>query len=102
MNIDAIISEVFQGLCTGQVENANGFRLTQKCIDSTVSCAIAHHSTGPFQSISMSVKIQNAVEFGKYFKFLLQMKQVTPQAPTKNAFVVLMSEAGQLIWPEKI
>ena len=49
----------------------------------------------------MSVKIQNAVEFGKYFKFVLQMEQVTPQTPTKNAYVVLMFEAGRLIWPEK-
>ena len=49
----------------------------------------------------MPVKIQNAVEFGKYFKFVLQMEQVTPQTPTKNAYVVLMSEAGRLIWPEK-
>ena len=47
------------------------------------------------------MKIQNAVEFGKYFKFVLQMEQVTPQAPTKNAFVILVSEAGRLIWPEK-
>ena len=49
----------------------------------------------------MSVKIQNAVEFGKYYKFVLQMEQVTLQAPTKNALVILMSEAGRLIWPEK-
>ena len=86
---------------TSTVESANEFHLSQKYIDSTVSCAITHHSTGPFQSISISVKIQNAVEFGKYFKFVLQMEQVTPQTPTKNAYVVLMSEAGRLIWPEK-
>ena len=50
------------------------------------------------------MKVQNAVEFGKYFKFVLRMEQVTPhnaQAIVKIAFDILMSEAGRLVWPEK-
>ena len=51
------------------------------------------------------MKVQNAVEFGKYFKFVLSMEHVTPhsaQTITKNAYNVLMSKAGQLVvWPEK-
>ena len=78
VNGDAILSEVFQGLCTGQIESANGFRLLQQYIDSPVSCAIAHSSTGRFQSILLSVKVQNAVEFGKYFKFVLRMEYGLP------------------------
>ena len=50
------------------------------------------------------MKVQNAVKFGKYFKFLLSMEQVTPhnaQGIAKNAFDILMSEGGRLVWPEK-
>ena len=72
VNGDAIISEVFQGLCMGQIESADGFHLLQQYIDSPVSCAIAHSSTDQFQSISLSVKVQIAVEFGKYFKYVLR------------------------------
>ena len=101
VNDESLICEVFQGLCTGQVESAEGFRLPHEYVDSPVSCAIAHTSTGQFQSppISLSVKIQNAVEFGKYFKFVLRMecKSRSAQATTKNAFSILMSEAGRLL-----
>ena len=103
VNGESLICEVFQGLCTGQVESAEGFRLPHEYVDSPVSCAIAHTSTGQFQSISLSVKIQNAVEFGKYFKFVLRMEFElrSTQATTRNAFSILMSEAGRLVWPEK-
>ena len=93
----------FKGCVRGQVESAEGFRLPHEYVDSPVSCAIAHTSTGQFQSISLSMKIQYAVEFGKYFKFVLRMEceSRSAQATTKNAFSILMSEAGRLIWPEK-
>ena len=54
------------------MESVDGFRLSHQYIDSPVSCAIAHSSTGQFQSISLSMKVQIAVEFGKYFKFVLR------------------------------
>ena len=103
VNGEFLICEVFQGLCTGQVESAEGFHLPHEYVDSPVSCAIAHTSTGQFQSILLSVKIQNAVEFGKYFKFVLRMEceSRSAQAITKNAFSILMSEAGRLVWPVK-
>lgn len=78
-------------------KSTDKFHLLQQYADSPVSCAVAHSSTGQFQSISLSVKVQNAVEFRKYFKFVLRMEQVTPrnaQAITENAFDILMSEAG--------
>ena len=43
------------------------------------------------------------MEFGKYFKFVLRMEFElrSTQATTRNAFSILMSEAGRLVWPEK-
>jgi len=104
VNGESVICKVFQGLCTGQIESANGFRLSQQYIDSPMSCAIVHSSTGQFQSISLSAKMQNAVEFRKYFKFVVSMESGAShsvQTTTKNALNILMSEAGQLVWPEK-
>lgn len=104
VNGESLICEVYQGLCTGQIESAEGFRLPPEYVDSPVSCAIAHSQNGQFQSISLSVKVQNAVEFGKYFKFVLTVECGTTrsaQVTTKNAFTILMSEAGRLVWPEK-
>lgn len=71
-------------------------------MDSPVTCAIAHSPTSQFQSILLSVKIQSAVEFGKYFKFVLRMTTESGLCSTQtNAFTILMSEAGRLAWPEK-
>ena len=98
VNGESVICEVFQGLCMGQIESADGFHLLQQYVDSPMSCAIAHSPTGQFQSILLSVKIQNAVEFGKYFKFVVRMESGTShsaQTTTKNAFNILMSEAGR-------
>jgi len=97
VNDESVICEVFTGLFIGQIEGADGFRLPQQYIDSPVSYAIAHSPTGKSQSILLSVKIQNAVEFGKYFKFVIRMESGTShsaQTTTKNAFNILMSEAG--------
>ena len=54
INGECLISEVFHGLSTGQIESADGFRLPDEFADSPVS-----------------IKVLDAVEFGKYFKFLL-------------------------------
>lgn len=44
--------------------------------------------------------MQNAVEFDKYLKFVLQCSTVQPTTPQK-ALDVLMKEAGRLMWPDK-
>ena len=77
VNGESVICKVFQGLCMGQIESANGFFLLEQYVDSPMSCAIAHSLTGKFQSISLSAKIQNALEFGKYFKFVVRMESGT-------------------------
>jgi len=43
--------------------------------DSPVSCSIASAPSGKFQSIPLSTKVQEAAEFGKYLKFVLQYEQ---------------------------
>ena len=43
--------------------------------DSPLSCSIASTPSGKFQSIPLSIKVQDAVEFGKYLKFLLQYER---------------------------
>ena len=101
VNGECIISEVFQGLCTGKIESTEGFRLPDEYANSPFSCSVAHSQLGRFQSISLMIKVVDAVEFGKYFKFLLQV-QCSMQSARKNAFTVLMEEAGKLVWPDKV
>ena len=72
VNGECLISELFHGLCTGQIESADGFRLPDEFANSPLLCSVAQSQNGQFQSISLSIKVLDAVEFGKYFKFLLQ------------------------------
>ena len=102
INGECLISEVFHGLPTGQIESADEFRLPNEFADSPVSCSNAHSQTGRFQSISLSIKVLDAVEFGKYFKFLLHGQCATKSNSCRNAFTVLMEGAGKLVLPDKI
>ena len=54
-----------------------------------------------FQSISLSVKVLNAVEFGKYLKFLLQASRERSSS-SRDVFTVLMEGAVKLVFPDKI
>ena len=99
VNSDSTVGEVFHGLSTGQIESADGFRLPEQYADLPVSCSIVPILLGKFQFISLSIKVQDAVEFGKYLKFVLQCSTVRPTT-SKNALDVLMKEAGRL-WPDK-
>ncbi len=78
VNSDSTVGEVFHGLSTGHIESADGFRLPEQYADSPVSCSIAPTLLGKFQSIPLSIKVQDAVEFGKYLKFVLQCSTVRP------------------------
>ena len=100
INSDSTVSEVFHGLTTGWIESADGFRHPEQYANSPVSCSIAPSQTGRFQSIPLNVKIQDAVEFGKFLKFVLQHSDEPPTLP-KNAFAVLTKEAGRQMWPDK-
>ena len=93
VNGDSTIGEVFHGLSTGQIESADRFHLPRQYTNSLVSCSIAPTLLGKFQSIPLSIKVQDAVEFGKYFIFVLQCSTVRATTP-KNALDVLMREAG--------
>ena len=83
VNGDSTFGEVFHGLSTGQIESADGFHLPEQYADSPVSCSIAPILLGKFESIPLSIKVQDAVEFG---------------VPTtsKNDIDILMKEAGRL------
>ena len=100
VNGESTVSEVLHGVSSGLIESADGFRLPEQYADSPVSCSIAPAQTGKFQSIPLSIKVQDAVEFGKYLKFLLQCDSPLPTT-SRNAFAILMKEAGRLQWPEK-
>ena len=86
VNGEFLICEVFQGLCTGQVESAEGFRLPHEYVDSQVSCAIAHTSTGQFQSISLSdllSEVSKKVEPGIPIPSVQWLRlQFWPKSPT--------------------
>ena len=77
-----------------------GSAFHNKYADCPVNCSITPILLGTFQSIPLTVRVQDAVEFGKYFKFVLQCSTVRPTT-SKNAFDVLMKEAGRLMWPDK-
>ena len=40
VNDDSTVLEVFQALCSGQIESADGFRLPEQYADSPVTCMI--------------------------------------------------------------
>ena len=98
VNSGLTVGEVFHGLSTGQIESADGFHLPEQYADLPVSCSIVPTLLGKFQSTSLSIKVQDAVEFG--LKFVLQCSTVRPTT-SKNALDVLMKEAGQLMWPDE-
>ena len=56
VNGECIISEVFQDLCSGGIESAEGFRLPDEYANTPVSCSISHSQLGRFQSISLAIK----------------------------------------------
>ena len=101
VNGECLINEVFQGVCSGLIETADRFRLLDQYANSPVSCSISHSQVGRFQPISLTIKVVDAIEFGKYFKFLLQV-QNSMQSGRRNVFTVLMEEAGKLVCPDKI
>ena len=99
VNSDSTLGDVFHGICTGQLDSPDGFRFEEQYADYPVSCSIASTQVGKFQSISLCVSVQDAVEFGKYLKFVLQYRTVGPTT-SRNALDVLMNEAGRLMWPD--
>ena len=47
-------------------------------------------------------KVVDAIEFGKYSKLLLQVQNSMESTSKRNAFIVLMEEAGKLVCLDKI
>ena len=97
VNSDSTVGDVFQGICTGQLDSPDGFCLEEQYADCPVSCSIVSTQVEKFQSISLCVSVPNAVEFGKYLKFVLQYRAVGPTT-SRNALDVLMNEAGRLMF----
>ena len=79
MSEDSTLLAVFEALCSGQIESPDGWRLPDEYVDLPVTCMVAPKQAGRFQSIPITVKLEDAIEFGKYFKFLLQSPS-QPQA----------------------
>ena len=77
VNGESTVGALFHGLSTGECESAEGFRLEIAYADLPVSCGISLSQSGKFQSLPLSVKIQDAIEFGKFFKFVLQCHDTT-------------------------
>ena len=90
---------VFQALCSGQIESADGWQLPEEYVNSPITCLVAQSQSARFQTVPITVKVEEAIEFGKYFKFLLQSPQ--PRVVKLDARAILMKSAGQLMWPEK-
>ena len=99
VNSDSTVGDVFHGICTGQLDSPDGLHLEEQYADCPVSCSIASTQAGKFQSISLCVNVQDAVEFGKHLKFVLQYRTVGPTT-YQNALDVLMKEVGRLMWPD--
>ena len=94
VNGESTVGALFHGLITGECESEEGFRLETTYVDLPVSCGISTTQCGKFQSIPLCIKIQDAVEFGKFFKFVLQHNTASPVSSSKNAFSMLMQAAG--------
>ena len=99
INSDSTLGHVFPGICTGQLDSPDSFRLEEQYADCPVSCNIMSIQVGKFQSISLCVSVQDVVEFGKYLKFVLRYRAVGPTM-SRNALDVLINEPGQLMWPD--
>ena len=100
---DSTLLAVFEGLSYGVVESGDGWRLPEEYSNSPITCMVARSQSGPFQSVPIAVKICEASEFGKFFKFLLQspINQQQAAQSQQNALEVVMRNAGQLMWPDK-
>ena len=100
---DSTLLGVFHALSSGQLESADGFRLSEQYADCPINCLVAQSQSGKFQCIPLAVKVHDAIEFGKYFKFVLQYSCQPPAVAqsSSDAFTVLMRAAGRLMWPDK-
>ena len=85
----------------GECKSAEGFCLEIPYVNLPISCGISTTQCGKFQSIPFCVKIQDAIEFKNCFKFVLQHNTTSPASSSKNAFSMLMQEAGRQMWPDK-
>jgi len=81
VNGEYLINEVFEGLCTRLIEFADGFRLPDQYVNSSSN---SHSHYGHFQPISLTIKVVDGVEFGKYFEFLLKVQEQTVCKPEET------------------
>ena len=99
VSIDAKLSFVFKGLCSGDLDSADGWHLPEKYVNPPVTCMFGKSQTANFQS--PSTKVQEAIELGKYLNSLLQSPPPREVCVTQGASVLLMRSTKQLMWSAK-
>ena len=99
MSVDAILSVVFERLCSSDLDSADGWHLPNKYVNPPVTCMVGKSQAANFQS--PSTKVQEAVEFGKYLNSLLQSPPPGEVCVTQDASVLLMRSTKQLMLPAK-
>ena len=98
MSIDAKLSVVFEGLCSGDLDSADGWHLPDKYVNPPVTCMVGKSQTANFQFLS--TKVQEAIELGKYLNSLLQSPP-REVCVTQDASILLMRFTKQLMLPAK-
>ena len=99
VSIDEKFSVVFEGLHSGDLDSADGWHLPDKYVNPPVTCMVGKSQTANFKSLS--TKVQEAIELGKYFNSLLQSPPPCEVCVTQDASVLLMRSTKQLMFPAK-
>ena len=93
MDGSSTLLQVFNGVC-------DGFLLDAEYNKSLVKSLVGASTKGEFQDVPITEKVDDCIEFGKYFKYCLQTAAVaTEKAAIPNAFEILMQSSRQKCLP---
>lgn len=93
------IAILFRELCQGVLETGDSFVLPQEYTESDVKAFVSDALAGTYQSVPLSSKVGDVLQFGKFIKFELDAVGKI-EVPVKNAFDILFAESGNKRLPD--
>ena len=105
------LRRVFEGLANGMegLDEGDSWTLDAALFSSPLVCKVGTSRKGDFQRILLSLAVGDALEFGKYFRFILQgggegsglgsVVKGSGRGPTLDAFAIMLSAAADVHLP---
>ncbi|XP_070571401.1 uncharacterized protein [Ptychodera flava] len=102
VNAQCSLTEVYQDLTRGVLSTGDRFILPNDYEQCCVEVLVSKELNGKFQSVPLTAKVTDCLDFGKYFQFTLNNDENPTNKstrPTVNAFDLLLRSRGEKVWP---